>query len=107
MGRLTFFLAGLLVGAMAMFTALKYHVVRAEDGVHLVPKMTSDFRDMYVDVREFDAADWNRHRELAVALVKADKAHVLQEAAMGGLRETVDSVLKNLQSPPTSIGPSR
>ena len=107
MGRISFFLAGLLVGALAMFTSLKYHVVRADDGFHLVPKMQSDFSEAYVDVRQFDSSDWNDHRELAVAVVKADKSHLLQDSTLGGLRESVDTVLQNLHGVPASIAPSR
>jgi hypothetical protein len=107
MGRISFFLAGIMVGAVAMFTTLKYHVVRAEDGFHLVPKMQSDFSDPYVDVRNFTMSDWDNHRELAVAIVKADKGHLLQDSALGGLRQQVDHVLESLQGPAVSIPPSR
>ncbi|MCO6457359.1 MAG: hypothetical protein J5I93_18830 [Pirellulaceae bacterium] len=103
MGRLSSFLAGLLVGAAVMFTALKYHVVRANDGWHLIPKLQSDFSQTYVDVRQFTPADWNEHRELAVAIVKADKGHLMSDSALGHVRQAVDSVLHNLGGPNTSI----
>jgi hypothetical protein len=106
-GRLSFFVAGLLVGAAAMFTSLKYHVVRANDGFHLIPKMQSDFSETYVDVRNFSPTDWNEHRELAVALVKADKGHLLNDSALGSVRTAVDNVLNNLNSHELAIPASR
>lgn len=60
-----------------MFTSLKFHVVRAEDGFHLIPKMTSDFSEVYVDIRQFDLQDWDNHRSLAVAIVQAEKGYLL------------------------------
>ena len=43
--------------------------------------MSSRFGEAYVDVRYFDAPDWNSHRSLAVAIVQADKSYLLKEAA--------------------------
>ena len=86
-----------------MFTSLKYHVVRADDGIHLIPKLQSDFSQTYVDVREFSPSDWNEHRELAVALVRADKGHLLSDSALGTVRTAVDNVLNNLSGPDVSI----
>jgi hypothetical protein len=96
MSRIGCFLAGFLVGAAAIFGALKYHVVRADDGVHLVPKISSQFGEAFVDIRQFSLSDWNDHRSLAAALIRADKAHLLQDAAMDGLRDSVEGMLETL-----------
>ncbi len=53
MARLGSFLVGIAVGGAAVFTGLKYHVVRANDGVHLVPKLQAQFDEAYVDIRKF------------------------------------------------------
>jgi hypothetical protein len=92
-GRIACFLAGVLVGAAAVFTTIKYHVVRAEDGFHLVPKLTANFSEAFVDVRNFGIADWDDHRSLAAALVQAEKGYLLKDAASESLRRSVSSVL--------------
>ena len=96
MNRLTTLLMGVLFGAGAMFTAMKYHVVRAEDGFHMVPKVSAQLSEAYVDIRQFDAVQWNEHRALAVAIVDADKEHLLKDSAASTFRHTVDSVLHSL-----------
>ena len=96
MNRITSFLAGVVVGATGIFGMLKYHVVRAEDGMHLVPKMSSHLGEIYVDIREFDLSDWNEHRALAVAIVRADKADLLNRSASDNLRHSIDRVLDGL-----------
>jgi hypothetical protein len=99
MSRISFFLAGVLVGGAAVFTSLKYHVVRAEDGVHLIPKLSSQFGETYVDIRQFDLSDWDQHPSLAAAIVQADKGHLLKDAAIGRFRQSVDRVLEILADP--------
>lgn len=112
MPRLGSFLGGVVVGGAAVFVGLKYHVVRATDGVHLVPKVQAQFDEAYVDIRKFGFEDWNKHRSLAVAMVQADKGYLMQETTTDSLRRSVDSVLEGLgnfrgQQPPapTSSNP--
>jgi len=89
---------GLLVGGTLLFGAQRYHVVRASDGVYLVPKLETSFADSYVDVRLFSFADWSEHRQLTAAIIKAKKDHLLQHSAANQFRQTmknaVDGVLK-------------
>ena len=66
-------------------------------GFHTVPKLSSQFSQTYVDIRQFDLADWDEHRTLAVALVRADKGHLLKDAASSSLRRSVDGVLEMLE----------
>jgi hypothetical protein len=94
MGRIGSFLCGTVVGAVTVFGALKYHVVRANDGVHFVPKVTSGFEDTYVDIRQFGFSDWNRHRSLAMALVKSDRAELMDETAALQIRQSVEAWLQ-------------
>ena len=99
MSRIGCFLAGFLVGAAAVFGSLKYHVVRAEGGVHLVPKLSPRFGEAFVDIRQFGLSDWDDHRSLAAAIVRADKAHLLEGAAMDSFRESIERVLDTLGDP--------
>ena len=96
MNRLSTLLMGVFVGAAPMFTAMKYHVVRADDGVHMIPKVSAELGGAYVDIREFDASQWDDNRALAVAIVNADKDYLLKDSAASSFRSTVDSVLQSL-----------
>ena len=96
MGRITTFLFGVIIGGAAVFGSLKYHVVRAEDGVHLVPKTSSSFEEIYVDVREFGPTDWTEHTDLAIAMVKADKEHLIGDTTANSIRQSVHNVLGGL-----------
>lgn len=102
MQRIGPFLAGFIVGALAVFVGLKYHVVRAPDGVHLVPKQEANFSDAYVDIRSFSMQDWDNHRSLAMAIMQADKTHLLKDSAKDSLRRTLNTALESLLRPSTS-----
>ena len=96
MGRFQSFLFGVVVGGAAVFGAVKYHVVRAEDGVHFVAKITPGFQDVYVDIRSFGLEDWNKHRSLAIAMVQANQGHLMKEAGTGYFRDSIDNVLRSI-----------
>ena len=96
MNRIPTFLIGVLVGVVLTFGAQRYHLVRAEDGFHAVPRVTGGLADVYVNIRGFDLSDWNRHRALAAALVKADKSYLFRDAAEKSLYDSVDQALDTL-----------
>ncbi len=96
MGRMGSFLFGVAVGAALVFGSLKYHVLRAQDGLHVVPKVTSTFEDAYVDIRQFGPADWNEHRTLVAGLIKANKEDLIGETATYSLRASLRSALDGL-----------
>ena len=100
MGRLQSFLFGVVVGGAAVFGALKYHVVRADDGIHVVPKVAPGFQDVYVDIRDFRVEDWDKHRGLSLALVQANKSALMKGTAADYFRESLDSVLRALGRAP-------
>ena len=96
MHRLSYLLLGAMLGGGAMFCAQNYHVVRSDDGYHAVPKVSATFDEAYVDVRGFDVEDWADHRALAVAIVKAEQDHLIQEPAVetvrGRWRDTIEKL---------------
>ncbi len=96
MGRLGSFLFGVAVGAALVFGSLKYHFLRAQDGLHVVPKVTSTFEDAYVDIRQFGPPDWNEHRTLVAGLIKANKEDLIGETAAYSLRASLRSALDGL-----------
>jgi hypothetical protein len=58
MSRLFSFLLGMATGAMLPHGATTYHVARAVDGPHFIPKHPPRLAGTYVDVRAFTMNDW-------------------------------------------------
>ncbi len=94
MNRVTSFLIGLIVGSFGVYLALKYHVVRADDGVHLVPKVEATFEDSYVDIRRYDFNDWRKHSVLVSSLTRAEKTDLMRRSAGNAIHSTVDELFK-------------
>lgn len=92
------FLGGLILGAGLMYSALNFHLVRGQNGVFMVSKVTSDLSDVYVDIRGFTLEDWKRHKPLAAAIIKSDRSEVLDDATLNGFRENVHAVVDRLFS---------
>ena len=95
--RVGFFVFGFIAGGVTIMCAQKYHVVKAEDGTHLVPKMGATFSETYIDVREFGHQDWLEHPSLAAALVRADKSHVMKDAAVDSIFNGAEGFLQSLR----------
>lgn len=91
MRRLSTFLLGAVVGAGLMYGGLKYHLVRANDGLHLVPKLTAELGNTYVDIRHFTWQDWQEHRDLALAMARSGDGELLRDAADAGLQRLMQS----------------
>ena len=89
MSRIFIFLVGVAVGALGHFAALNYHVVRAEDGFHVIPKVAAGMGESYVDIRGFGVTDWNEHRPLLEAIVKSDKPGLLRDTAGVSLQNEI------------------
>jgi len=93
MSRFGSFLIGAAVGAGGVYGSLTHHVVRAEDGFHTVPKLSAEFAETYVDIRAFDLDEWNDHRSLAMALVKAERGDLLKQSADESLERSIRGAL--------------
>jgi len=96
MKRLSGFLFGIVVGGGLVFGGQRYHVLRTEQGFELVPKLSADFSDCYVDVRKFGASDWAAHKSLAAAILSAKKEHIFQDSTADSVRERVSGLLDEL-----------
>lgn len=96
MPRIGSFVFGVMVGAALCFTALKFHVLRTKDGVEFVPKLTANFGETYVDVRNFKMDDWNQHKALVAAIVHSGKTDLMGESAASSLRDQAEGVLNQL-----------
>lgn len=98
MNKFSSFLLGVIVGGGLIYGSLKYHLVRADDGFHLVAKSHAEFAGAFVDIRNFSLEDWAEHPALAAALLQADKRHLVNEATSDGVRKTIDNVFDALNS---------
>jgi hypothetical protein len=87
--QLSTFILGIIVGGALVFFGQRYHVLRTDRGFETVPKLTSGFNDTYVDVRKFQAADWERHKELAAAIVHAKREDLLGASASDQTRQGI------------------
>ncbi|MBA3483263.1 MAG: hypothetical protein H0T51_15750 [Pirellulales bacterium] len=90
MRRVYGFVFGIGLGALACLGAMNYHVVRAQDGFHLVQKQHACLGQAYVDTRQFDATDWSAHPELVASLRADNEQELVNEASPGFLQNGVN-----------------
>ena len=97
MGRIYTFLVGVVIGFGLYHAAIHYHVVYATDGLHLIAKRPPRFAEVYVDVRNFGLADWQKHPQLILAIEKAGKREILSDAVGNVVEEAIDDLLPPAQ----------
>jgi hypothetical protein len=90
------FLFGMIAGAALMFIAMHYHVVRGKDGVYVVPKISNNLSDVYVDTRDYGLDDWESHKPLAAAIMQSNKQHLLEDTTLNSFRQRVGSLVDGL-----------
>ncbi|TWU24373.1 hypothetical protein Pla52o_23000 [Novipirellula galeiformis] len=90
------FLAGMVCGAVLLFGAMHYHVVRGKEGVFLVPKISKNLSNVYVDIRDFRLSDWQQHKPLAAAMVKNNRSDLLEDASLSSFRNQVSGLVDGL-----------
>ena len=93
MRRLITFIIGMIVGASLLYGIQRYHLIRADDGFHLIPKVESSLGATYVDIRDFTVADWSRYSGVAMALIQADQGDLMENAATDTIRQSIDRLL--------------
>ena len=93
MNRVFAFVLGVIAGVIGHHAALNYHVVRADNGVHLIPKISSGLSETYVDIRSFDLSAWNEHKTLAAAIVRAEKPNLLRNTMSSSLQSSIDGMM--------------
>ena len=93
MRRWITFMVGMVVGGALLYGTQRYHLVRARDGLHLIPKVESSLAATYVDIRDFTVSDWARHSGVAMALIQADQGQLMEEAAADTIRQSIDRLL--------------
>jgi len=93
MRRLMTFILGMVVGGLLLYGAQKNHLIRAEDGFHLVAKVKPKLAATYVDIRNFTVSDWARHADVAMALVAANQGQLMENSAADAVRTGLDRLL--------------
>ena len=88
------FLGGAALGGSLVFGSLSYHFLRTEEGVQVVPKLSATFHETYIDVRNFGADDWSRHKTIVAAIVRAKKDAIFEENAVDTTHEGVTSLIR-------------
>jgi len=96
MGRVSSFISGMVAGFVLFFLLNHYHVVRSNDGLFVVPKLSQNLQDSYVDIREFGLGDWQEHRLLAASILRSDRHELLEESSLTGFRKTVVTLMDGL-----------
>ena len=96
MNRFSWFVIGFGLGALTVLGSLKYHVLRTDEGLDVVPKLSATFSETYLDVRGFGVAEWTEHKSVMAAVVQAKKAHLFKDAAATDLVDSFDGMLEGL-----------
>ena len=102
MRRWIIFMVGMIVGGAFLYGTQRYHLIRARDGLHLIPKVESSLAATYVDIRDFTVSDWARHSEVAMALVQSDQGQLMEDAAADTIRQSIDRLLDPSRNAPGS-----
>ena len=92
------FLSGVVAGGLLIYGLLCYHIVRTDEGLHLVPKVDAQLAGTYVDVRNFTPADWIANPDVFNALAAANRQDLIQSAADDALRNGIDKWLGSERS---------
>ncbi len=93
MRRLFSFFTGVLTGGAIIYFTMNYHLIHAQDGFHLIPKVNAQLSSTYADIRAYKVADWAQHADIAAALVNANRRDLLDNAINGTLNNGIDRLL--------------
>ncbi len=104
MSRISSFFIGVVVGAVGLFVAMQFYVIRASDGFHLVPKLAAKLEIPYVDIRSFTVTDWQNHQPLAVAILKANQGNLMQDSSLYSVKQAAQRTLEQLTGTKTAWG---
>jgi hypothetical protein len=91
--RVITFVCGVLTGGAVLYFLLGYHILHAQDGLHLVPKQKAQLTETYVDIRAYGIAEWAQHPDLAADVLQAGKQELIEGASQNALRNSLDRLL--------------
>lgn len=95
MRKLSNLLIGILLGGGTVFLLSQYHLIRANDGFHMIPRQDASYVDVCVDVRNWDASKWHEHSELMRSLIADGRDDLIVEPLS---HELLNKLFRNLKS---------
>ncbi len=98
MNRVSSFALGLIVGVLGLYITMHFSLVRARDGFHVIPKIAAKVDVPYTDIRDFTLENWLGKQSLALAILKANKGHLLQDQSLIGFRQSTQRTLDQFSS---------
>ena len=98
MNRVSSFAFGLIVGVLGLYITMHFSLVRARDGFHVIPKIAAKVDVPYTDIRDFTLENWLGKQLLALAILKANKGHLLQDQSLIGFRQSTQRTLDQFSS---------
>jgi len=102
MNRFSSFVLGLMVGILGLYITMHFSLVRAVDGYHIIPKIAAKIEVPYTDIRKFSLENWQRKQSLALAILKANKGHLLHDQSLIGFRQSTQRMLEQFSMPTTA-----
>jgi hypothetical protein len=101
MGKLKSLIAGTLLGAGGMYLGLQYHLLHADEGFLVVPRMPQQrLQDTYADVRDWDAATWTARPQLALAVTQYGRGDLISDGVktkvLDNLRDSIAPLQQRL-----------
>jgi hypothetical protein len=87
MPRLFSFMSGAVAGVLLTMGAMNFHLVRAQDGFHVVHKIRPQLTETYLDIRTFGVSDWAAHPELVADLIHDNKQSLMEGSAAKSLQQ--------------------
>ncbi|MFN7333541.1 MAG: hypothetical protein ACK5TC_00605 [bacterium] len=97
MDRIGNFLIGFLAGTVALYAVMHFTLIRADDGFHLIPKIAAKLDVPFEDVRGMKLRQWQKKQPLALAIVRAQKGHLLKDPSLLAFKENAKQVLDRYQ----------
>ncbi len=101
MSQVSCFALGLLAGVMGLYITMHFSLVRAVDGYYVIPKIAAKIEVPYTDIRNFTLQNWQRRQSLALAILKANKGHLLQDHSLIEFRQASQQMLNQFSATPS------
>jgi hypothetical protein len=98
MDRFGNFLIGVIAGVAGLYAAMHFTLIRADDGFHLIPKIAAKLDMPFEDVRGMKLQQWQKKQPLALAIVRAQKGHLLKDPSLMAFKENAKQVLNRYQT---------
>ena len=98
MNRLTVFLAGIVVGAVGLYTSENFYIVRSNESFHLIPKIAAKLEIPYRDIRNYSPEDWQADTSLALSIYKSQKEELIVESGVSSMQAQLQNLLKSFGS---------